>query len=162
MLVIVVAVVVVFGKTIYGKATNGLYNTFLSQMFGKGVTVDSGGESITFKEGNSKVTVENQGKLPDEFPKDFPVYPEAQITGSWTSTGDRGTGISVVWEAKGPLDKIVAFYKSELPRNGWKVTSNFDSQESSTLSFEKEDKNGFMGVAKDNDKATISVTLGSN
>lgn len=105
---------------------------------------------------NAKV----ESGLPNKFPKDFPIYPGATPTSSWSSEGDKSIGISIVWETKDKLDAVVDFYKQELASKGWKVLKQFDSQNSSTLTIAKGTTNGFIGLSMSDTKTTISVTVG--
>lgn len=166
-LLIIVAVLTVLiigiasvGKALYGKMADGLYSSFASKLLGGKVTIDKEGEKLTLKDGDNKVTIESGGKVPDGFPADFPLYPGAKVTGSWSTTGEKGVGISVVLETSEELGKVNDYYKAELPKAGWTITANFTAPESGTFSFAKGDKQGFMGVTQSSGKSTISVTIG--
>lgn len=107
---------------------------------------------------------ENINELKSEegvIPSDFPVYPEVVIESSYTSEGDK-KAISVVWKTDANVSEVSAFYKKELENGDWTITSNIENANSSTYSFEKDNKFGFIGIGKGEGGVTIiSVTIGS-
>ncbi len=147
----------ILGKVLYRK----LASAFLSKLTGGVVSVDSGGKKLTIQGEGGQLSFEEGGKLPAGFPSDFPIYPGAKLTGSWTAKGEKGEGISLVWETTDDVLKVSDYYKTQLASLGWKVTTTFDSSSSSTFSFEKDSKSGFMGITKSDSKTTISLTLGT-
>src|SRR3989344_5477390 len=99
--------------------------------------------------------------LPQNFPQDFPVYPDASIKTSWTTQGELKEGISVLWESEDTPLKVADYYKKKLGEFGWSVGSSFESEGSYTISFEKETGEGFMGITRGEGGLTqISVTVG--
>src|SRR3972149_8124250 len=65
--------------------------------------------------------------LPQNFPQDFPVYPNATLKTSWTTQGELKEGISILWESADTPLKIADYYKKRLPELGWSVGSSFES-----------------------------------
>jgi len=57
--------------------------------------------------------------LPEDFPKDIPVYPNAEF-GKFVRYG--GSGV-VVWEAPDPVATVKEFYARELAAKGWRVST---------------------------------------
>lgn len=100
--------------------------------------------------------------LPENFPSDFPIYEDAVLTDSWSVEGSGSQGLSVVWGANGKPEKIYEFYKLNLKSRDWNTNTVSEYEGSYTLSFEKADLNGFMGITKDTGagKTIISVTIG--
>lgn len=151
----------VIGKTIKNKLTD----TFLSRMLSKGsngaVNVEGGGKKVTYSGEGGEFSLDLQtDKLPEGFPADFPVYPGAKLTSTWSAKDNNGQGTSVVWESSDTVGKISEFYKTDLEAKGWKVNATFTQTDSATYSFEKDKFNGFVGITKKDDKSVISVTLG--
>jgi hypothetical protein len=104
--------------------------------------------------------VEGTPSLPNEFPDDFPVYPQATLKDSWSSDGSSVLAMSVVWETDASSQEIANFYRSELSAMGWKEVSSFTTADSDTLTFNKNNTDGYIAVAKSSGFNTISVTLG--
>lgn len=76
---------------------------------------------------------QQDGKLPANFPDDFPIYAGATIDGKTSSYGTTENGLtySVKWMAKADSKKVLEFYKEDLHKNGYVVT-NIDEQSSGT------------------------------
>lgn len=92
---------------------------------------------------------------------DFPVYPGASVESSFTSEGDK-KATSVVWKTDDDISEVSSFYKQELEKTGWIVTSNIENDLSTTFSFEMDNKFGFIGIGEGEGSSTvISVTIGS-
>lgn len=126
-----------------------------------GGEINLGSNKVTYKSNEGDFTFEEGGKLPSGFPSDFPVYPGARLTSSWTAGGENSKGTSVVWESSDAVSKITDYYQKELVVKGWKITATFNQGDSATYSFEKDKVSGFVGVAKgDSGKSDISATIG--
>lgn len=126
-----------------------------------GVSENNG--SYTFKSEKGDVTFDSGTKLPESFPKDFPIYSGAKLTGSFSANGEGNSkGVSVVWESSDDSSKVGEYYKTALEAAGYKIISDLSTDGSTTLTFEKGDVSGFLGVTRDNEGRTaISVTLGT-
>ena len=111
-----------------------------------GQTVDVGGE-----------------KLPDTFPKDFPIYPGAKVVSSVSNIQQgKGNGLLVTFTipvGQG-LNKVVPFYKSGLNTSGWTITSSFDSDTIQTWAIAKGSTEGSVAITSERDQMTVIVTLG--
>ena len=137
----------------------GLY--FGGKYLTRNVKVEKNVENTSIKSEDEEISVSQAGTLPEGFPQNFPLYPEAKIISSFTAQGKETNGISVVLGSQDSTEKVIEFYKSELPNKGWKIVSNFDQQGSSTISFEEDKVSGFLGITKANmGVTTISVTIG--
>jgi len=98
--------------------------------------IDGGKTTIETEEG--KVEIGTESEIPDDWPSDMPVYPNAKIQGSWDFSGEAGAeNISVVLISQDSIDQIKDYYKKELPANGWAV------EDSGTFSSEGETFGGF-------------------
>jgi len=127
---------------------------------GTGGKVDIKGEDVTFtsKEGDAEVSIGSK-KLPDNFPKDFPVYKGAEIEGSMTSKQDGKEAMMVTFTVKASYDKVVEFYKNEMEKSDYEVASTLDLQDAFTMGLKKGDEDvGSVMIAK-NDDNTTGLTL---
>jgi len=148
-LLILVVVLVLLGLYFGGK--------YLTQ----NVKVEENGESTTIKNEDEEISISQAGTLPEGFPQNFPLYPRSTIISSFTAKGEETNGTSVVLGSQDSTEKVIEFYKSQLPQKGWKIVSSFDQQGSSTISFEEDKVSGFLGITKaDMGITTISVTIG--
>ena len=166
LLILVIVVLVLAGLYLGGKYLSQgggqtLVGSFLSRIIGRDVKIEENGESTTIKSEDQEISFSVTGTLPEGFPQDFPLYPEATISSSFTAKGEGTNGTSIVLGSQDAIEKVIEFYKSELPQKGWKIVSNFEQQGSSTISFEKELVSGFLGITKgEKGISTISVTIG--
>lgn len=150
----------VLWKKFEGKISSKLLSLFLSKTAGESVDVENNGKKITVNGKQGQFSYSAEGQLPNGFPSDFPIYPGAKLSSSWTTGGEDGKGISVVWETSDSADQVMNFYKNKLSAASWKIDNEFTQEQMQTLSFEKDNVSGFVGLAKTDAKLTISVTLG--
>jgi hypothetical protein len=61
----------------------------------------------------------SQNKLPDNFPQDIPLYPEAKLI---TSDGNK-----TIWSSTDPSNLISNFYKQKLKAQNWDISEPEDS-----------------------------------
>lgn len=133
----------------------GLIMSFLAKRAGTALLQGA----IESKTGQT-VTVGTE-KLPDTFPKDFPVYPGAKVISSVSGIQqDKTNGIIVTFTTTDGLDKVVPFYKSGLSINGWTITSSFDSDSVQTWVIAKGSTQGNVSISSQKDLTTIQVALG--
>ena len=119
---------------------------------------------ITFKDTKTDQTVNVGGeKLPDAFPKDFPVYQGAKVVSSVSNIQQgKGNGFLVTFTIPSGqgLNKVVPFYKSGLNTSGWTITSSFDSDTIQTWEIAKGSTEGSVAITSERDQMTVIVTLG--
>lgn len=171
LVIILIVVAVLIGLVLVGRYVAKIIaqkaaGSFLSGVTGQKVDIGGGGKDITVKTDKGQLNISGSGELPADFPKDFPVYPGAKVTGSFSTAGtgseSSSKGVSVVWETADDAAKVGAYFKAELPKAGYTVTTDYSAADSTTLTFEKGPVSGFMGVTKGSDnKTAISVTIGS-
>lgn len=164
-IVLVAAVLIglgLLGRYLARKVAQKAASSFISGMTGQKVDVGGDGKNITIKTDQGEVNINSGGTIPANFPKDFPVYPGAKVTGSFSANGDDSSkGTSVVWTTGDDPAKVGTFYKSELVKAGYTIVTEYSQADSTSLTFEKGTTSGFMAVAKgDNNQTTISVTVG--
>jgi len=164
--ILIVAVVLVglvlAGRFVYKMITQKVAGGILSRVTGQNVDISGGGENIKIKTEKGDLTINSGGALPSSFPKDFPIYPGAKLTGSFSASGDEdSTGVSVVWETGDDPAKVGAYYKTQLVASGYTIVTEYMQDDSTTLTFEKGNTSGFMGVGGDEGKTAISVTMGT-
>lgn len=103
---------------------------------------------------------ETQGELPQFFPDDFPVYENASLQNNWTTQSEKVTGVSVAWETSDLPTQVFNFYFTELQSRGYTVEVLSQTSNSYTLSLEKDNVSGFVGITLAESKTVISVTVG--
>jgi hypothetical protein len=63
------------------------------------------------------------------------------------------------FRGKMDTDKLVEFYKKEMPARGWQANMNLRSG-GAMLAFSKEGKSVMIGIGKQNDDTVLSLTVG--
>ena len=151
-------VVIVIGGIILFVAAG-----FLMQFLAKkaGTALLQGKTAFTDTKTGQTVTI-GEGKLPDEFPKDFPVYAGAKVVSSVSGfQQEESNGMLVTFTTADGLDKVVPFYKSGLSANGWEITSSFDSDTIQTWAIAKGAMEGSVSITSQEGLTTIQVVLGN-
>ena len=123
--------------------------------------IEKGKATFTDTKTGQTVTI-GEGKLPDEFPKDFPVYAGAKVVSSVSGfQQEESNGMLVTFTTADGLDKVVPFYKSGLSANGWEITSSFDSDTIQTWAIAKGAMEGSVSITSQEGLTTIQVVLGN-
>lgn len=140
---------------------------FLSALFVAGIyglrafrSEEAPSETQVVLKNQERVEENLQTSIPEEFPDSFPVYPNSQVRDSWISQEDSILGMSVVWISDDSIDDISSFFKDAFSESDWRYQEIDSTEESFTLTVEKEEISGFVGVTKEDDQSMISVTLG--
>jgi hypothetical protein len=79
-------------------------------------------------------------KLPSDFPNDIPICPGASVKQAGATAKER-----VVLETADSKDKVLAFYKAELPKNGRKMEKAYSGSPDAMQGI-KGDRMVSMGV----------------
>ena len=164
---IIVAVLVLVGflgykffyKAVRTRISNYFVSKSLSKQLGGDVKIEGDGEKVSYKGEDFEFSYDLGGELPEDFPKDLPIYKNSKLLSKWSSTDEENEGISIVLETSDSLAKVSDYYKLELEKTGWDITSTFSQEDSSVYSFEKGDKEGILGITNADDKVSISITI---
>lgn len=156
----VVVAAVILGGIFYRKTADLVVGNIFSRLTGRAVNVEKGGEKVTVTLEEGEFSFEEGGNLPDNFPSDFPIYPDAELASSWTASGDDTDGLSLIWETEDTVSKVSNYYERELKNAGWTLSFTSETEDSTTFAFEKNDVSGFIGITVEESKTVISLTLG--
>lgn len=129
-----------------------------------GIRVDEDEERVTITgDDGEEFTMEGGGSLPDDWPADIPIYPEADLESSQAMRMGESTQFAATWTTSDDLDDVYEWYRDELPDAGWEITGDFSMEQSgertANISASKNDSdaNVFIG---DQDGATgISIQV---
>lgn len=93
-------------------------------------------------------------KIPDNFPKDFPIYPGSTVTSSLSgNTNQNGIWLTLV--TSDSLEKVSSFYETSLKESGWTLVTS--SPNNWTVS--KGTISGYLTLEKTDDKTSILIVL---
>ena len=118
---------------------------------------DQGSMTFTSKDGNKVEVNSSGGKVPDDYPKDLPVYGDAKVTLS-TSVSEKNAR-NLILESPDAADKITDFYKKGLESNGWKLDGSMNMGEMSMFTATKDKRKAVIQVINEKDKRTINQVL---
>jgi hypothetical protein len=125
--------------------------------------IQNGKMTFTDTKTGAKVDI-GGGKVPDNFPKDFPLYPGAKVTSalSGAQTG-KSNGFWLTLATGDTLDTVLAYYKSQLAVSDWKIQQTYTSGDTMTETLTKGMWSGSLAITrKSSDKeAQIVIILGS-
>ena len=135
---------------------------------GAAVTIDAhgeGGESgrltITKKgeEGETQLLEYGLPGVPEGFPKDFPVYEGADVTGG-RMTGADGEAYMLTLTTEDDVAAVAEYYKKALPEKGYSIKSTMSMPEGQVLMFQKgEDSGGTVTVASGDEGTVAHIQL---
>lgn len=135
---------------------------------GKKVVIDGSDDSgsITFTGDNGETATFEGGStsLPDDFPSSFPVYAGMKVEGTGRSSAQEGTLFMANWTSTASTSDVSAWYKAELPKNGWNISATTEASGTTSYIFEKtgtaEKKDtGWMSIVSDDGATTVSVWI---
>ena len=159
----ILIVVVVFASIIGGifiqKAKNFIEGDVFSRLTKGVVDIGKDGEKVTVTTEEGGFVFEEEGELPNEFPSDFPIYPEAKLISSWLASGESTDGLSLIWETEDTFSKVSNYYENELEEANWTLSFTSETEDSTTFAFEKNGSSGFIGITFEESKVVISLTL---
>lgn len=105
------------------------------------------------------------GKIPDTFPKDFPLYPGVKVTSSLSGAQQgKSNGFWLTLSTADSQDKVVSFYESNLKSNGWTVTATYSAANTSTQTVSKGKMSGTVAITggSSNKETDIVIILGED
>jgi hypothetical protein len=91
--------------------------------------------------------IEGSDKVPADFPKDFPIYKNAIVTSYGPIIpSNPGLGNVLVLQTPDAKASVLAFYKTELPANGWTLQTFSGALD--TLAASKADRRISVNVSE--------------
>jgi hypothetical protein len=135
------------------KATEGA----IEGATGGAVKVD--GDSVTIKgKDGSEATVSDDTKIPADFPSEVPMRDDGSVKAVVTNkTSSGGTGYMVNIQYKIPQSELLDWYKTELEKGGWTITSTVATGDGGMVAAEKGDLQINVVTASDNSDGYTSV-----
>ena len=139
----------VIGK-IVKKAGTTILNKAIENKTGMQTSIEDlekGKMTFTDPKTGAKVEI-NSGKIPEDFPKNFPLYPGANLTTTLSGNSkDDESGFWLTFSTKDSLSKVADYFKTNLKTNGWETKMAFET-----------DQNTTFGVSNDNLEGSVTIT----
>jgi hypothetical protein len=114
------------------KATEGALKT------ATGGAVDVNGSSVTLKgKDGSQATVSGDTKIPADFPSEVPMRSDGTVKAVITNQTTNGKSYMINIRFKVPQTELLDWYKTELEKGGWKITSTVATGDGGMVAAEK-------------------------
>lgn len=140
-----------------------------------GTVVGPDGEKATYKvtekDGESKLTVKSDkgtaeistGTDGTALPDGFTLYPGATVTSSMRmkAAGEGKSSTVLSFETADTPDKVVAFYRSDAQKAGYKIEGEVKTGEMEMLSGKKDTRGFTLTVSREEAKTNVSIIGGS-
>lgn len=119
--------------------------------------------SATYSNDQGSVTVGTQ-TYPDNWPSDAPKYANGQVQYSASSDQQTGgKGSMVMFTTSDSPQTVSAFYKKELPVQGWKIEQTATINQMTVISGTKETMTFSVQIAVgDNNQTTVTAVVANN
>ena len=116
-------------------------------------------ESMTFtgKNGETVAITMNGGKVPDDYPKDVPLYEGTKVI--MANSASEKHARHLILESKDPADKIAEYYKKSLESNGWTIEGTMNMGEMNMFTATKDNRQLVVQISNSADKRTINQVL---
>lgn len=103
---------------------------------------------------DSEQPIDDEVRLPGNFPSDVPIYPNAALSYAGIQEGVTST----IFGVEASPDEVIAYYEAELPANGWEIkeTVNFIV---TGITAEKGNHELTVGVYGDESATTLTLTI---
>ncbi len=143
--------IVIFGSVIYA---------FQRAAKDSGVNLNSGGVSVTGKDGES-ASFGSDAKVPDGFPSDVPIYEPSDIIASAKTAKNTYTVSLLTVDS---ISKVRDYYSTQLAKEGWKSGEsngqlNFASGSIATFTKGSQTLGVLIAADKNSSDGKTSVTL---
>ncbi len=153
------------GKFFASKIAGGLLGKVIESKTGVKTNIkDLEQGKMTFTDTKTGATVDVGGnKVPDDFPKDFPLYPGAKVTSSLSGgQGSKGNGFWLTLTTADSLGKVTDFYKTAFATSGWTVESSYTASGTTTQTVKKGTMSGSVSIVREDgaDETQIVIVLG--
>lgn len=123
-------------------------------------TSDQGGTiQVTGEKGTATMTMGDQAKVPDGWPKEVPVYAGLKIE---LAQADQGANaFTVAGSSPDAYDKVAAFYEKTFKDAGWSESLNMKQPDSIMLSYGKDNRQAVITATKTETGTELSVVTTS-
>jgi hypothetical protein len=125
---------------------------------GEKVEYDAKGKSVTVRSADGSVYVGGEGvKLPEDFPKDVPVYPGSKLASSVSAGQSGSAGHMVTLQTSDSSEKVATFYKSKF--STWQIAMEMASGGGKVLLLRSPDQKRSITVVANPSNGQTVVTL---
>jgi hypothetical protein len=151
-------------KFFASKVKDGMLSKIIENKTGVKTNIqDLENGKMTFTDPKTGATVNvGSGSMPENFPKDFPMYPGAKVTSSLSGgQGGQGSGFWVTLMTPDATEEVAAFYKTAFASGGWTITATYTADDTTTQTVKKGILAGTVSTVREDEGTTqIVIVLG--
>ena len=127
-------------------------------------TITSDKNTVTSTSADGTTVVSGEGaKVPDEFPKDIPVYAGVKVLSA--SSSPKEATFTLNLQSNDPVKTVAEYYAKEMVAQGWKETQKMEESGDNPmimLNYEKDNRIAMIHAMNDGGKATIMISTSKN
>ena len=158
--------VVLLGAGCSGKISDTITEKVIEKSTGGQVDIDSGKDKVTFTDtkSGSSLTFGEGLKLPDDFPKDVPIYPGSRVKGI-IDVKQEGQGLNVTLESSDAFAQVKDWYAAEFKKGGWPEEASYLTEGSIMRTYTKDKVSMNVVLSEKNDESrgtAVIITRGEN
>ncbi|MGH9440926.1 MAG: hypothetical protein ACRD16_01490 [Thermoanaerobaculia bacterium] len=125
---------------------------------GEEVQYSSNGKNVKVKGADGSVVVSGEGvTLPEDFPKDVPIYPGSRLASAVSASQSGNSGHMVTFLTPDVPEKVAAFYKSKFSR--WNIKMEMSSGGGKVLLLQAPDEKRSLTMVANPANGVTTVTL---
>lgn len=148
------------GHFLFSRFGVNLMKKGIEQKTGVSIDMNKGGEGIVYKDKKTGAEVSiGQGKVPADFPKDFPLYANATLAGNASGMQEGKKGYWLIFTSKDSADAVVSFYEDKLKSSGWSTDETMSLGALTTLKVAKNGLVGTVTITTDEAKKDTSIMV---
>lgn len=108
----------------------------------------------------AQIKEESLNVIPKDFPTNFPIYKNAKLVGVVRVTEDSEVYFEVELETSDKKDKVVEFYKSEIPESDYKIALTSNKKEETVFYLTEDGKDaGTVSILAEDEITLVSIEL---
>ncbi len=156
----IIVILIILGLIFSGVIVNKIIRGVVQQKTGIVQTnTDSSSPGVSYTDPKTGATINlGSNKVPDSFPKDFPIYPGATI-----ETSQTGNGFWLTLTTKDDIQKVNSFYQDSFTQYDWKA-ENSETNEGFNWVVAKNNLTGYLVLSNrntPNNQTSIIIVLGA-
>lgn len=141
-----------WGRSASRNRGAGLASKILSGVTGQKIKIDQKGGKFQIGD------LSFGSGLPENFPKDIPIYPDAEVGGFLSGKNNELSGSTTTLTSKDSADDIYDYYLTNLEKKGWSVSSN-DLGEVKMINFQKGQRSGVITISGGESQCDILIGI---
>jgi len=130
----------------------------------KATGVSTDGNSVTIKKDGEELTIAGteDGKLPEGFPADFPMFDPMTITSGVSAEANGAQQYTVTGKTDSSFEEVQSFYVTELEADGWKVEKSGmvnNGAGSGAINAEKGESKADVMMVQTSEKSGVELVI---